>query len=478
MRKLMRRLSTMNLATQMVCVLLLALVLSQGIALLIHSDERAAALRTIVKEEFLARSASVVRLLESTPASLRDEVLRAGGSAVVRYWLTQEQVDATGWQQAARDRLVVPTAAPVASAAATVEDTQATTAEFYRAMAALAPSSTESWEALTADNWSLGRPARLMQLEEWNGFGLQVRLADGTWLNAVYAKPASLMPSPYDSYVPLGIAALALSLVAVLTARRITRPLRRLALAAEHLGRGEEVAPLPDEGPMDIRCTAAAFNRMGERLRRFVEDRTRMLAAIGHDLRTPITSMRLRAEFVSDPDTRQKLLATLGEMQAMTEATLAFAREEATQEPTRTVDLSALLESLCADLADLGWDVAFSNGEKVPYRCRPDALRRALRNLIENAVRYGERARVALTKTADAIEITVDDNGPGIPEADMERVFAPFVRLEGSRNRSTGGVGLGLSIARSIVRGHGGDIVLTNHNSLRATVRLPGLGPR
>jgi signal transduction histidine kinase len=183
--------------------------------------------------------------------------------------------------------------------------------------------------------------------------------------------------------------------------------------------------------------------------------------------------MRLRAEFVSDEETRQKLLTTLNEMQAMTEATLAFAREDATQEPTRTVDLSALLESLCADLADLGWDVTFSNGEKIPYRCRADALRRAVRNLIENAVRYGERARVALTRTRDGIEITVDDDGPGIPEADMERVFGPFVRLESSRNRATGGVGLGLSIARTIVRAHGGDIALANHNSLRATVKLP-----
>jgi signal transduction histidine kinase len=473
MRQLMRRLCCMSLATQMVCVLLVALVLSQAIALLIHRDERANAVRAVMKEEFLARSASVARLLESTPESLNDEILRAGGSVLARYWLTPGQTDAMGWQQAAREHLLMPTPAPMPSTAASARDTQATTADFYRAMAALVPSPTQSWEALSADNWSLGRPGRLLQLEAWNGFGLEVRLADGTWLNAVHAKPASLAPSPYQSYVALGIAALTLSLVAVFTARRITRPLRGLALAAERLGRGEDVPPLPNEGPMDIRCTAAAFNRMRDRLRRFVADRTRMLAAIGHDLRTPITSMRLRAEFVSDEDTRQKLLATLNEMQAMTEATLAFAREDATEEPTRTVDLSALIESLCADLADLGWDVTFSNGEKIPYRCRPAALRRALRNLIENAVRYGERARVALTRTPDAIEITVDDDGPGIPEEDMERVFAPFVRLESSRNRTTGGVGLGLSIARTIVRGHGGDIGLANCNSLRATVKLP-----
>jgi len=473
MGKLMRRLCCMNLATQMVCVLLLALVLSQAIALLIHRDERANAVRAVMKEEFLARSASVARLLESTPASLNDEILRAGGSVLARYWLTREQTDAIAWQQAARERLVQPTPVPASSGFSSAEGSPAATSGFYQAMAALAASPTASWEVLAADNWALGRPARLLQVKDWNGFGLEVRLADGAWLNAVHAKPASLAPWPYQSYVSLGIAALTLSLIAVFTARRITRPLRRLALAAERLGRGEDVPPLPSEGPMDIRCTAAAFNRMRERLQRFVDDRTRMLAAIGHDLRTPITSMRLRAEFVSDEETRRKLLATLNEMQAMTEATLAFVREDATRETTRTVDLSALLESLCADLADLGWDVAFSNGEKIPYRCRADALRRALRNLIENAVRYGERARVALTSTREAIEITVDDDGPGIPEEDMERVFAPFVRLESSRNRTTGGVGLGLSIARTIVRAHGGDIGLANRNSLRATVKLP-----
>jgi signal transduction histidine kinase len=234
---------------------------------------------------------------------------------------------------------------------------------------------------------------------------------------------------------------------------------------------------VPECGPEDVRRTAEAFNRMQTRLRRFVEDRTHMLAAIGHDLRTPLTSLRLRAEFVTDEETREKLLSTVEEMQAMTEATLVFAREDATGEATRTVDLAALLESLCADLADLGWRVSFADAESMPYRCRPDALRRALRNLIENAVRYGEQARVALSPSEDGIEITVDDDGPGIPAQDLGRVFQPFVRLELSRNRATGGVGLGLAIARSIIRAHGGDILLANRpTGLRATIRLPRMG--
>jgi signal transduction histidine kinase len=219
---------------------------------------------------------------------------------------------------------------------------------------------------------------------------------------------------------------------------------------------------------------------MRERLERFIQDRPRMLAAISHDLRTPLTSLRLRAEFIEDEETRTRILATLDEMQRMAEATLVFARQEAAREETRTVDLAALVDSLCQDLRDLGRDVSFGGAEKTPYVCRPVGLKRALRNLIENAVIYGQRARVELRETAAELSVIIDDDGPGIPERDVERVFEPFVRLEESRNSQTGGIGLGMAIARSIVRRHGGDIVLTNRaaGGLRVTVRLPRHEPR
>jgi signal transduction histidine kinase len=224
-----------------------------------------------------------------------------------------------------------------------------------------------------------------------------------------------------------------------------------------------------------MREATRAFNRMHARLQRFVRDRTRMLAAISHDLRTPITSLRLRAEFIEDDEIRAKILETLEDMQRMAEATLAFAREEAAQEDTRRVDLAALVDSVCADLADMGQDVTFQGPERSPYRGRPSSLKRALSNLIENAVAYGTRARVSLEAEDHAWRIVIDDDGPGIPDADTERVFAPFVRLEESRNPETGGVGLGMAISRSIIRGHGGDITLTNRpeGGLRITIRLP-----
>jgi signal transduction histidine kinase len=267
--------------------------------------------------------------------------------------------------------------------------------------------------------------------------------------------------------------------IVIFMVRRLTRPMAALAAAAERLGRGEAVPPVPERGPADVRETTRAFNRMHARLQRFVQDRTRMLAAISHDLRTPITSLRLRAEFVEDEEIRQKILETLDDMQRMAEATLAFAREEAAQEDTRAVDLAALIDSVCADLADMGQDVTFAGAPRSHYLGRPSSLKRALRNLIENAVTYGRRARVALEAGDHEWRIVIEDDGPGIAEADFERVFAPFVRLEESRNPETGGVGLGMAISRSIVRGHGGDITLANRpgahgaEGLCVTIRLP-----
>lgn len=227
-------------------------------------------------------------------------------------------------------------------------------------------------------------------------------------------------------FVSLGVTAITLALIGVVAASRIASPMRRLATAADALGRGQSVDPLPETGPDDIRRTAEAFNRMQARLSRFVEDRTRMLAAISHDLRTPLTSLRLRAEFVTDADAKQRMLSTIKEIQTMTEAALAFAREESITESTRMVDVTALVESLCEDLADLGGNVAFLDSPRLPYRCRPDGLLRATRNLIENAMSYGNEARVQVIETPATIEIIIKDSGPGIPDGDLEKVFAPY----------------------------------------------------
>jgi signal transduction histidine kinase len=256
---------------------------------------------------------------------------------------------------------------------------------------------------------------------------------------------------------------------------RVTRPVRALARAAEQVGRGERTDPLPITGPREVQETTAAFNAMQDRLLRFVRDRTRMLAAISHDFRTPITSLRLRAEMVEDDELKSAMTRTLDEMREMVQATLIFASESVTDEETRMVDLVSLVEAVADDELTLGHQVEIESPDRLPYRCRPTSLKRAIVNLTENAIRYGERARLTLTTDVNSIRIRIEDDGPGIPQEKLEEVFEPFTRLEISRNPDTGGVGLGLAVARSCVRAHGGDVILSNmaEHGLRAEIILP-----
>jgi signal transduction histidine kinase len=256
--------------------------------------------------------------------------------------------------------------------------------------------------------------------------------------------------------------------------RLITRPIESLAVAAEELGRGVRPGDVPETGLNEVRLAARAFNRMQRRIRRMIEDRTQMIAAISHDLRTPITRLRLRAEFVEDPEEQQKMLTDLDQMEAIIRSTLAFAREDSDTEPTEPVDLTVLLQ----DVADDHPPARLNGSAGCVLRARPVALRRCFNNLVENAIRYGNSAEIAIKDLADEVEVTVDDTGPGIPEGRFKDVFRPFVRLEESRNRDSGGAGLGLAIARSVVLAHGGTITLANRKEggLRALVRLPKAG--
>ena len=256
--------------------------------------------------------------------------------------------------------------------------------------------------------------------------------------------------------------------------RRITRPIRKLSSASHRLGLGEKIDPLQEEGPEDIRELVRAFNLMNERLQRFVADRTRMLAALPHDLRTPVTSMRLRVKLMEPGPETDQLLATLDEMHQMSEATLAFMRQASNNEATRAVDVNALLDSLCEDLQDIGLSVHYQDSQKVIAHCRLVSLKRALCNLIENAAKYGSVAHVNMSARQESAQIRIQDEGNGIPEGMMERVFEPFVRMEESRSRETGGIGLGMSIARNIIHSHGGDIYLENNDrGLPVTINLP-----
>jgi signal transduction histidine kinase len=262
--------------------------------------------------------------------------------------------------------------------------------------------------------------------------------------------------------------------VVVFAARWIARPLTALAEAADRVGRGEVVEPLAVTGPSEVARSVNAFNVMQQRISRFVSDRLAMLAAISHDLRTPITAARIRAEMIDDAEVKEAIVRSLTEMQCITETTLSFARDETAQEEPRTIDLASLVEAVADDLMAAGQNIAVAGHDQVQYRCRPMLLRRALTNLMSNAAKYGKRARVALDITKEHARITVDDDGPGLPPDQLEKVFEPFLRIDPSRSSETGGIGLGLSIARTVIRAHGGEVTLRNFaGGLRAEVTLP-----
>ncbi len=284
-------------------------------------------------------------------------------------------------------------------------------------------------------------------------------------------------PTFLAAFLVMTIAAAGLTLWAV---RRLTAPVSTLAAAAEALGRDVNAPPLPEDGPSEVATAAAAFNTMAARIRRFVQDRTDLLTAIGHDLRTPITRLKLRAEFVEDEEQRNKMLADLEELEAMVSATLAFGRDAQTAEPVSAIDLAELLRTILDEAGDAWPDLvdklSYEGPPHLTMRARPLGMKRALSNLVSNAISYGGSARVRLIPPHDgALVIEVEDAGPGIPPGELERVFEPFHRGEPSRNRETGGVGLGLPIARNIFRAHGGDVALANRpmGGVKAAVTLP-----
>ena len=314
----------------------------------------------------------------------------------------------------------------------------------------------------------------------WHRAVIGMRLPDGEWVNVtVELKPLRPWHSPtfLAAFVLMTVAAALLTLWAV---RRLIAPVRALADAAEALGRDVNAAPLPEGGPTEVAVAAVAFNTMAGRIRRFVQDRTELLTAIGHDLRTPITRLKLRAEFVDDEELRAKILTDLEELEAMVSATLAFGRDARTTEPVSPLDLAELLRTILDETGDANPDLLdklhYEGPAHLTVRARSLALKRVLVNLVTNAVNYGGSASVRLSADGEhMVVVEIEDDGPGIPPTELDQVFEPFHRGEPSRNRETGGVGLGLPIARNIMRAHGGDVTLANRpaGGARATVTLP-----
>jgi len=291
-------------------------------------------------------------------------------------------------------------------------------------------------------------------------------------MSGVYLRPTPEWP--IEIMVAAVMAVLLASAGAAFMARRVVRPLSELTTAAAKVAGGSGTPHVAEQGPDDVRNAAIAFNAMAEKVTRTLESQRHLLSAVGHDLRTPITAMRINLEFVEDEELRDGLMRNLDELQALTEQVLAAAKGASGERP-RQVDLSALVESLCTDLDELGEPVSWINHSPAPISCRPNEIKRAVRNLVENAVAYGRKAEVRISDVSDGYEVLVEDEGPGIPEGDRQRVFEPFVRLESSRNIATGGTGLGLTLVKAIAEGHGGAVRLENRpgGGLRARMHLP-----
>ncbi|SON54080.1 Osmolarity sensor protein EnvZ [Hartmannibacter diazotrophicus] len=472
-----------SLAGQLIALLLGAVVLGQALTTVLLIDERRSAVAAANREQILLRTASLVHLLEETPPEMHERILAAASSGNLAFTLSPEPKVTQQPQNHAERRVTQALRTMLGSNLDIRADVDIDRPILYRLSRLMDPprprmeQNGEQGERLSpqgedGQHGDKERPHRPRPIVAFTA-GYSLPLQSGGWLN-VFAQFGPPPAWAWPTFLSGGLIALGIIGIVVVMVRRITRPLRALSVAADKLGRGDTSGELPETGPVEIRQTTRAFNAMQERLGRFVADRTRLLAAISHDLRTPLTALRLRAEFVEDDEIREKLIETIDEMHRMTEATLAFAREDVSHEPARRVDLAALVSALGDDFADMGENVTVTAPDRLDLTVRPTALRRAIRNLIENALRYGGSAHITM-EVGEDIVIAIEDEGPGIPNGHMEEVFEPFVRLETSRSQETGGVGLGLATARSIAHAHGGEIRLSNRpkGGLRAAIHLP-----
>lgn len=448
-----------SVAGRALLVLLVGLMVSHVASTAMYFSESDEALRQLGDQRVAERMAIITHIVERTPATERPRILEVVDTPNVH--VAWDQADPT-----------VGDAEP---------DPRADMVEHFLRMYLGHPEGTRihmGYGDATAGR--LDTMPHHRQMAAYDGrpgpyVRASVELSDATWLTFVV--PVDV-PRPFSSLrfvLSMAIMLLAVVVLSVWVVRRLTAPLAAFSRAAERLGVDVNAPRLPESGPREVRQAARAFNEMQHRVRRFVEDRTQMVAAIAHDLGTPITRLRLRAEYVGDEVQRGKMLADLDEMEQMIASTLSFVHDEAATEPRETFDLTSLLQSVCDDLSDAGHSVEFHAGERIPYDCHPVALRRAFTNLIQNAAKYGERARVTVDIQDDSVLVSIDDDGPGIPERLLGDVFKPFHRLDDSRSRETGGTGLGLTVARTIVRAHGGDITLTNRveGGLHVEVALP-----
>jgi signal transduction histidine kinase len=411
---------------------------------------------SIRESGLIERVDDIVRLVEAAPPSDRQVLIEAVANPIFyANWYSTESSVAKMLDLAAKRE--VPRNAPKFE----LNGTQRRTVFF---------TSEERKDLLAALNSKETGPAL--------SYFASVELTDLSWIifTAPHLKWGIDPPARIGIQIILLLASIAG--VSAIATFQLSRPIRDFTQALGRFGGDPRASAIPETGPRELRASIRAFNATQAQIQRFVDDRITMPAVISHDLRTPLTKMRLRGEFIADEEQRLRLFRDVDDMQAMIDSALAFFREDFQGEDATMFDFAQLLRTIVDDYNDQGAEVVYIGVEHVTFRGRPFALKRAFSNLIDNGIKYGRAVELEFRPSARELVILIRDQGPGIPSAETEQVFAPFYRLERSRNRSTGGVGLGLTSARAVIRAHGGDIMLCNQpkSGLEVEVVLPILG--
>ncbi|MGX5850127.1 ATP-binding protein [Mesorhizobium sp. PL10] len=454
----MRRLLPQTLPVWVLLIVIAGLLISQVATLYIVSRDRAVANDEVDLYRLNDRAYSLVQLMhDDTPEQRK---LTASGLFNATYALTVSDTPAVTSSIAGDDEL------------AELEDilvgrlskfgiTDARVRRDPASQAASAPGGvvlTKDVGAVERD--LLGLAASFAQSDKLTA---SVRFADGQWLN--FTEPNTPV-GPILSFDSLPLYSLIAGLVVIMSIwslRRLTAPYRMMETAVNRIGTDLKSPPIAETGSREIRAAAKAVNAMQVRLRDYVEDREHLAAALAHDLRTPLTRMRLRLELLRKSTAREALAHDLADIESIASSVIDFATFEVTEEKSERIDFWSLVESIADGFEDVSFDHDGARPRGMICMARPVALKRCVNNLVQNAVTYGKKAHLSLRQSDGTITLVIRDEGPGIPQAQLDQVFGSFVRLEQSRNRQTGGLGLGLTIARNIARAAGGEVNLSNH---------------
>jgi len=458
----MIRLWPQSLFARLVIILVAGLLTAQIISIFIFWRDRGQMLYRLGGADISHRIVEIVEQLDGLPAPARERLLRGINSPRLYVWLLP------GYAPARTDGATRSHAAEIISTI------------LHRHLGDSRTLSVTAVDVAMRDHHAGVRhhpppPWLVRQGEPLVAFDVRIALRDGTAAAFAFHLPRAALNWPLRLVISVATLIIAVIILALIAVRQTTRPLTMLATAADQLGHNIDRPPLPETGPREARRAARAFNEMQRQIQQFIKDRTELLAAVSHDLKTPITRLRIRSELLADPALQSKFDADLKEMEIMVDETLAFMRGMDASEPRQNIDVVALAESLQADAQDRGARVTVDAAPVTPYFGQPVALKRCLGNLVDNALKYADSAHISLRDAPGKLIVTVDDDGPGIPDSDLDKVFAPFYRVEKSRSRDTGGIGMGLAIARNVARSHGGDILLANRpeGGLRVTLTLP-----